>query len=173
MAILALASDLADLRVRLGRIVIGTTYDGKPVTAEDLKCAGSMAVLMKDAIKPTLMQTLEHNPVLVHAGPFANIAHGNNSIIADKIALKLADYVVTESGFGADCGCEKFMNIKCRISGLVPDLVILTCTVRALKMHGGAFPVVAGKPMDAELVKKKIFQPLKKDAKIYKNILKM
>ncbi len=162
MAILALASDLADLRVRLGRIVIGTTYDGKPVTAEDLKCAGSMAVLMKDAIKPTLMQTLEHNPVLVHAGPFANIAHGNNSIIADKIALKLADYVVTESGFGADCGCEKFMNIKCRISGLVPDLVILTCTVRALKMHGGAFPVVAGKPMDAELVKKENFPALEK-----------
>jgi len=131
MAILALAEDLFDLRKRLGKIIIGTTYDNKPVTAEDLKCAGSMAVLLRDAIKPTLMQTLEHNPVFVHAGPFANIAHGNNSIIADKIALKLADYVVTESGFGADCGCEKFMNIKCRISGLKPDAVILTCTVRA------------------------------------------
>lgn len=152
MAILALASDLFDLRERLGKIVIGTTYDGKPVTVEELKCAGSMAVLLKDAIKPTLMQTLEHTPVFVHAGPFANIAHGNNSIIADKIALKLADYVVTESGFGADCGCEKFMNIKCRVSGLTPDVVILTCTVRALKMHGGAGKVVAGKPLPKELV---------------------
>ena len=156
MAILALAEDLFDLRKRLGRIVIGTTYDGKPVTAEDLKCAGSMAVLMKDAVKPTLMQTLEHNPVFVHAGPFANIAHGNNSIISDKIALKLADYVITESGFGADCGCEKFMNIKCRISGLKPDAVILTCTVRALKMHGGAGKVVAGKPLPKELIQENL-----------------
>ena len=151
MAILALTTGLADLRERLGRIVIGTTREGKPVTAEDLKCAGSMAVLMKDAIKPTLMQNLEYGPVFVHAGPFANIAHGNNSIIADQIALKLADYVVTESGFGADCGCEKFMNIKCRYSGLKPDAVIITCTIRALKMHGGAGRVVAGKPLPPEL----------------------
>ncbi len=152
MAILALASDLADMRRRLGAIVIGTTYSGQPVTAEDLKCAGAMAVLMKDAILPTLMQTLEHTPVFVHAGPFANIAHGNSSIIADQMALRLADYVVTESGFGADCGCEKFMNIKCRYSGLKPDAVIMTLTVRALKMHGGAFTVVPGKPMDPAVV---------------------
>ena len=151
MAILALTTDLFDLRKRLGRIVIGVTYDGKPVTAEDLKCAGSMTVLLKDAIKPNLMQTLEHTPVFVHAGPFANVAHGNNSIVADQIALKLADYVITEAGFGADCGCEKFMNIKCRYSGLTPNAVILTCTVRALKMHGGAGRVVAGKPLPKEV----------------------
>ncbi|MFH1009595.1 MAG: formate--tetrahydrofolate ligase [Candidatus Latescibacterota bacterium] len=154
MAILALTSDLADIRKRLGRIVIGTTAaprlkDRKPVTAEDLKVAGAMAVLMKDAIMPTLMQTLENTPALVHAGPFANIAHGNSSIIADRIALKLTDYVVTESGFGADCGMEKFFNIKCRVSGLVPDCVVLVATVRALKMHGGGPKVVPGKPLDA------------------------
>ncbi len=152
MAILALATDLQDMRRRLGAIVVGTTRAGKAVTAEDLKCAGAMAVLMKDAILPTLMQTLEHTPVFVHAGPFANIAHGNSSIIADQLALRLADYVVTESGFGADCGCEKFMNIKCRISGLKPDAVILTCTIRALKMHGGAFAVAPGKPLDPAVV---------------------
>jgi formate--tetrahydrofolate ligase len=152
MAILALTTDLFDLRKRLGRIVVGVTYDGKPVTAEDLKCAGSMTVLLKDAIKPNLMQTLEHTPVFVHAGPFANIAHGNNSIIADQIALKLADYVITEAGFGADCGCEKFMNIKCRYSGLTPNAVVLTATVRALKMHGGAGKVIAGKDLPKELI---------------------
>lgn len=152
MAILALATDLQDMRRRLGKIVVGMNTEGKPVTAEDLKCAGAMAVLMKDAIMPTLMQTLEHTPVFVHAGPFANIAHGNSSIIADQMALRLADYVVTESGFGADCGCEKFMNIKCRVSGLRPDAVVLTCTVRALKMHGGAFAVAPGKPLDPALV---------------------
>lgn len=151
MAILALAKDLKDLRERLGRIVVGTTYDGEPVTAEDLKCAGSMAALLKDAIKPNLIQTLENTPVLVHAGPFANIAHGNNSIIADEIALKLADYVVTESGFGADCGAEKMMNIKCRYSGLTPDAVVVVCTIRALKMHSGKYNVVAGKPLDPGL----------------------
>jgi formyltetrahydrofolate synthetase len=140
------------MRARLGKIVIGTTREARPITAEDLHCAGAMAVLMKDAIMPTLVQTLEHTPVLVHAGPFANIAHGNSSIIADQIGLRLADYVVTESGFGADCGCEKFMNIKCRASGLKPDAVILTCTVRALKMHGGAFAVRPGKPMDPDEV---------------------
>ena len=153
MAILALASNLKDLRERLGRIVVAFTHDGKPVTAEELKCAGAMAVLMKDAIKPTLIQTTENTPCLVHAGPFANIAHGNNSIIADKIALKLADYVVTESGFGADCGAEKFMNIKCRISGLKPNCVVVVATVRALKMHSGRFTVVAGRPLDPALIR--------------------
>lgn len=156
MAILALTSDLKDLRKRLGRIVVAFTKDGKPVTAEDLKVAGSMAVLLKDAIKPNLMQTLEHTPCLVHAGPFANIAHGNNSIIADRIALKLTDYVVTESGFGADCGAEKFFNIKCRVSGLVPNAVVVVCSIRALKMHSGDFKVVAGKPLDEGLLKENV-----------------
>ena len=153
MAILGLTTDLQDMRKKLGKIVIGFNYEGEPVTAEDLKCAGAMAVLMRDAIKPALMQTLEHTPCLVHAGPFANIAHGNSSIIADKIALKLGDYVVTESGFGADCGMEKFFNIKCRMSGLVPNCVVLVATVRALKMHSGDFTVVAGKPLDEGLIK--------------------
>jgi formyltetrahydrofolate synthetase len=148
MAILALTTDLADMRERLGRIVIGTNKKGEAITAEDLGVAGALTVLMKDAIKPTLMQTLEGTPVFVHAGPFANIAHGNSSIIADRIALKLADYVVTESGFGADCGMEKFFNIKCRYSGLVPQVVVIVATVRALKMHGGGPRVVAGKPLD-------------------------
>ena len=148
MAILALCSDLKDIRKRLGRIVIGTSKKGKPVTAEGLGVAGAMTVLMKDATKPNLMQTLEHSPAFVHAGPFANIAQGNSSIIADRIALKLSDYVVTESGFGADCGMEKFLNIKCRISGLVPNCVVIVATVRALKMHGGGPKVVPGKPLD-------------------------
>jgi len=151
MAILALATDLRDLRERLGRVVIGTTYDNRPVTAEDLKVAGAMTVLLKDALMPTLLQTLEHTPALVHAGPFANIAHGNSSIIADQIALRLGEYVVTESGFGADIGMEKFMNVKCRASGLKPDCVVLVATIRALKMHGGAGQVVAGKPLPKEL----------------------
>ncbi|HEX9028599.1 MAG TPA: formate--tetrahydrofolate ligase [Anaerolineales bacterium] len=149
MAILALTSDLADMRSRFGRIVIGTSCDGEAITAEDLGVAGAMTVLMKDAIKPTLMQTLEGTPVFVHAGPFANIAHGNSSIIADRIALKLADYVVTESGFGADIGMEKFFDIKCRYSGLIPNVVVLVATVRALKMHGGGPKVVAGKPLNS------------------------
>ncbi len=148
MAILALTTDLADMRERFGKIVIGTNKKGEVVTAEDIGVAGAMTVLMKDAIKPTLMQTLEGTPVFVHAGPFANIAHGNSSIIADKIALKLADYVVTESGFGADIGMEKFFDIKCRYSGLIPSVVVLVATVRALKMHGGGPKVVAGKPLD-------------------------
>ncbi len=148
MAILALTSDLADMRERFGRIVIGTNKSGEAVTAEDIGAAGAMTVLMKDAIKPTLMQTLEGTPVFVHAGPFANIAHGNSSIIADKIALKLADYVVTESGFGADVGMEKFFNVKCRNSGLIPNVVVMVATVRALKMHGGGPKVVAGMPLD-------------------------
>ncbi len=149
MAVLALASDLADMRERFGRIVIGFSRSGQPITADDLGVAGAMAVLMRDAIKPTLMQTLERTPVFVHAGPFANIAHGNSSILADRIALRLADYVVTEAGFGADIGLEKFANIKCRYSALQPDVIVLVATVRALKMHGGGPKVVAGKPLDA------------------------
>ncbi|MFZ6026521.1 MAG: formate--tetrahydrofolate ligase [Chloroflexota bacterium] len=155
MAILALTSDLADMRERLGAMVIGTSHpdaqgNATAITAEDLGVAGALTVLMKEAIKPTLMQTLEGTPVFVHAGPFANIAHGNSSIIADRIALKLADYVITESGFGADIGMEKFFDIKCRYAGLSPDCVVLVATVRALKMHGGGPKVVAGKPLAAE-----------------------
>jgi formyltetrahydrofolate synthetase len=153
MAILALTTGLADMRERLGAMVIGTNRQGEAVTAEDLGAAGALTVLMKDAIKPNLMQTLEGTPALVHAGPFANIAHGNSSIIADRIALKLVGpdgYVVTESGFGADIGMEKFFDIKCRYSGLVPQVVVLVATVRALKMHGGGPKVVAGKPLAAE-----------------------
>ncbi len=148
MAILALTTDLRDMRERFGSIVIGTSKNGEAVDANDIGVAGALNVLMKDAIKPNILQTLEGTPVFVHAGPFANIAHGNSSILADKIALKLADYVVTESGFGADMGMEKFFDIKCRYSGLVPDVVVLVATVRALKMHGGGAKVVAGKPLD-------------------------
>lgn len=148
MAILGLTTSLADMRERLSRIVIGTSKQGDPITAEDLGVAGAMTVLMKDAIMPNLMQTLEGTPAFVHAGPFANIAHGNSSIVADQIALKLADYVVTESGFGADCGMEKFMDIKCRASGLIPNVVVIVATIRALKMHGGGPRVVAGRPLD-------------------------
>jgi methylenetetrahydrofolate dehydrogenase (NADP+) / methenyltetrahydrofolate cyclohydrolase / formyltetrahydrofolate synthetase len=150
MAILALTTDLTDMRERFGRIVIGTSKKGEAVTAEDLGAAGAMTVLMKDAIMPNLMQTLEGTPVFVHAGPFANIAHGNSSIVADRIALKLADYVVTESGFGADIGMEKFFDVKCRYSGLIPNCVVLVATVRALKMHGGGPKVVAGAPLAPE-----------------------
>ncbi len=151
MAILALTTSLADLRARLGRMVIALNREGEPITADDLGVAGAMTVLMKDAIKPTLMQTLEGTPVFVHAGPFANIAHGNSSIIADLIALKLVGpdgYVVTESGFGADIGMEKFFDIKTRYSGLKPDAVMMVATVRALKMHGGGPKVSAGQPLD-------------------------
>ena len=156
MAILALASDLQDLRKRLGRIIVAQTRDGDPVTAEDLKAAGAMCVLLKDALMPNLMQTLENTPVFVHAGPFANIAHGNSSIIADRMALKLADYVVTESGFGADCGMEKFFNIKCRVSGLKPNCVVIVATVRALKMHGGVGNIRPGKPLPPELIQENL-----------------
>ena len=156
MAVLALATDIHDLRERLGKIVVGYRSDGGQVTAEDLKAAGAMTVLLKDALKPTLMQTVENTPVFVHAGPFANIAHGNSSILADQIGLRLADYVVTESGFGADCGMEKFMNIKCRQSGLRPDAVVMVCSIRALKMHSGEFSVVAGKPLDKGLVQENL-----------------
>ncbi|CAH7676929.1 formate-tetrahydrofolate ligase [Phakopsora pachyrhizi] len=158
MAVLALSNDLADMRERLGRMVVADSKSGVPITADDIGCAGAMAVLMKDAIKPNLMQTLEGTPVFVHAGPFANIAHGNSSILADKIALKLAGieegesedkygYVITEAGFGADIGMEKFCNIKCRISGLKPNCVVLVATIRALKMHGGGPEVTPGKPL--------------------------
>ena len=156
MAILALTTSLKDMRQRLGRIVVAFTKEGKPITAEQLGVAGSMAVLMSEAIKPTLMQTTEHTPAFVHAGPFANIAHGNNSIIADQMAVKLGDYVVTESGFGADLGMEKFMNIKCRYSKLIPNCVVMVCTVRALKMHSGKFSIVPGKPIPEELLKENL-----------------
>ena len=137
MAILCLADDMHDLKRRLGRIIVAYTFDGKPVTADDLKATGAMAALLKDALKPTLIQTLEHTPAIVHGGPFANIAHGCNSVRATKTALKLADYVITEAGFGADLGAEKFFDIKCRKAGLAPDAVVLVATVRALKYNGG------------------------------------
>ncbi len=137
MAVFCLATDIDDLKARLARIVVAYTYDGKPVTAADLKAVGAMTALLKDAIKPNLVQTLEHTPALVHGGPFANIAHGCNSVIATKTALKLADYVVTEAGFGADLGAEKFLDLKCRFAGIQPSAVVIVATVRALKMHGG------------------------------------
>ena len=137
MAIVAVARDLHDLRARLGRITVGATYDGEPVTAEQLKAAGAMTVLLKETIKPNLVQTLEGQPVFVHCGPFANIAHGNNSLVADRVALKLGDIVVTESGFGSDMGMEKFFDIVCRVGGLTPNAVVLVATVKALKHHGG------------------------------------
>ena len=137
MAILCLADDMADLKKRLGRIIVAYTFDGKPVTADDLQATGSMAALFKDALKPNLIQTLEHTPAIVHGGPFANIAHGCNSVRATKTALKLADYVITEAGFGADLGAEKFFDIKCRMAGLKPDAVVLVATIRALKYNGG------------------------------------
>lgn len=150
MAILAMATDIFDLRERLGRMTVCYTHDGKPVTAEDLKAAGAMTVLLKDALNPNLIQTLENGPCFMHCGPFANIAHGNNSVLADLIASRLADYVVTESGFGSDMGFEKMCNIKCRTSKLKVDTAVIVCTIRALKMHGGAIKVVAGKPLDQE-----------------------
>jgi formyltetrahydrofolate synthetase len=167
MAALALCSDLKDLRERMGRIIIGTNNPGalrskrpvEPITAEDLNVAGAMTVLLKEAIMPNLMQTLMGSPAFVHCGPFANIAQGNSSIMADKIALRLVGpdgYVVTESGFGADCGMEKFMNIKCRVSGLIPNCVIIVATVRALKMHGGGPKVVAGRPLDTAYTEENI-----------------
>jgi formate--tetrahydrofolate ligase len=152
MAVLALASDLADLRARLGRVVFATTRDGKPITAEDLHVAGAMAALLVDAIKPNLLQTLEGGPAFVHCGPFANIAHGNNSVLADRIALATNDIVCTEAGFGADMGAEKFFDIKCRASGLRPDAAVVVATIRALKMHGGVGRIVAGKPLDPALL---------------------
>ncbi|MCM8762947.1 MAG: formate--tetrahydrofolate ligase [Candidatus Omnitrophica bacterium] len=156
MAILALCSGLKDLRKRISRIVLADTYDGRPITCEDIKAAGAMTVLLKDAIKPNLIQTIENTPCFVHAGPFANIAHGNSSILADEIALRLSKFVVTEAGFGADCGAEKFFDIKCRTSGLKPDAVVIVCSLRALKAHSGRFKVVAGMPLDTCLEKEDI-----------------
>ncbi|XP_019155612.1 PREDICTED: formate--tetrahydrofolate ligase [Ipomoea nil] len=159
MAVLALTTSLTDMRERLGKMVVGNSKAGDPVTADDLGVGGALTVLMKDAINPTLMQTLEGTPVLVHAGPFANIAHGNSSIVADKIALKLVGpggFVVTEAGFGSDIGTEKFMNIKCRYSGLKPQCAIIVATVRALKMHGGGPEVVAGRALDSAYVNENI-----------------
>ena len=152
MAILALSTSLKDMRERLGRIVIGSTTDGKPITAEDLKAAGAMTVIMKEAIKPNLMQTLENTPALVHAGPFGNIATGNSSIVADLIGIRGGDFLITEAGFGADMGAERFFNIKCRISGLKPDAAVLVATVRALKDHSGRYEVKAGKPLPEEML---------------------
>ena len=159
MAILALTTSLADMRERLGNMVIGVSRSGDAVTADDLGAGGALTVLMKDAIKPTLMQTLEGTPALIHAGPFANIAHGNSSIVADQIALKLVGpngYVLTESGFGADIGMEKFFDIKCRYSGLIPNAVVLVATIRALKMHGGGPKVIAGRPLDQAYIEENL-----------------
>jgi formate--tetrahydrofolate ligase len=152
MAVLALATSLRDLRQRFGRIVVGYTGDGEPVTAEQLKAAGAMTVVMRDAIKPNLLQTLENTPVLVHAGPFGNIAHGNSSVVADLIGIHAGEYLVTEAGFGSDMGAERFFNIKCRTSGLVPDAAVVVTTVRALKLHSGRHKVVAGRPLPPAMV---------------------
>ena len=156
MAILALATDLADLRTRLSRVVLARNRAGQPVTAEDLHVAGAMTVLLKDAIKPNLLQTLEGGPAFVHCGPFANIAHGNNSILADRVALATSEIVCTEAGFGSDMGAEKFFDIKCRASGLRPDAAVVVATVRALKMHGGVGRIVAGKPLDPALTEENV-----------------
>jgi formate--tetrahydrofolate ligase len=153
MTVLALTTSLRDMRQRLGRIVIGNTTNGKPITAEDIFAAGAMTVILRDAIKPNLLQTLENTPVLVHAGPFGNIATGNSSVIADLIGIHCGDFLVTEAGFAADMGAERFFNIKCRASGLVPDAAVVVATVRALKVHSGRFKVVAGRPLPPEMVK--------------------
>jgi formate--tetrahydrofolate ligase len=153
MATLALSSSLADLRQRLGRIVIGYTKSGDPVTAEQLQAAGSMAVMLREAVKPNLMQTLENTPVLVHAGPFGNIATGNSSVIADLIGIHAGDFLITEAGFGADMGAERFFNIKCRTSGLRPDAAVVVATVRALKAHSGKYKIIAGRPLPEDLLR--------------------
>jgi len=153
MAILALSTSLQDMRRRMGQIVVGFTPDGSPVTAERLRAAGAMTVIMRDAIQPNLLQTLENTPVLVHAGPFGNIAHGNSSVIADLIGIHTGDYLITEAGFGADMGAERFFNIKCRVSGLVPDAAVIVTTVRALKAHSGAHRIVAGRPLPEALLR--------------------
>lgn len=152
MAILALCTSMEDLRARLGRIVVGYTEADVAVTAEQIGCAGAMAVILRDAIKPNLMQTLENTPALIHAGPFGNIATGNSSVIADQLGIHLCDYLITEAGFGADMGAERFFNIKCRVSGMAPDAAVLVATVRALKAHSGRFKVVAGKPLPPEML---------------------
>jgi formyltetrahydrofolate synthetase len=173
MAVLALATDLPDLREKLGNMVVGYSRDRVPITADDLGCGGALTVLMKDALMPTLMQTVERTPVLVHAGPFANIATGNSSIVADEIALKIVGkdgYVVTEAGFGADIGMEKFFNIKCRASGLKPKCAVIVATVRALKMHGGGPPVSAGKPLSKEYLQENVELVVKGASNLVKHI---
>mmetsp|Transcript_9246 Transcript_9246/g.22623 ORF Transcript_9246/g.22623 Transcript_9246/m.22623 type:complete len:653 (+) Transcript_9246:1691-3649(+) len=173
MAVLALAKDLQDLRDKLGSMVVGYSFAGDPVTADDLGCGGALTVLMKDALMPTLMQTVERTPVLVHAGPFANIATGNSSVVADEIALKLVGkegFVVTEAGFGADIGMEKFFNIKCRASGLKPKCAVIVATVRALKMHGGGPPVSAGKPLAVEYTQEEVDLVKRGSANLVKHI---
>jgi formate--tetrahydrofolate ligase len=152
MVILSLSISLQDLRKRLGRIVVGYTFAGRPVTAEDLKAAGAMAVMMRDAVKPNLLQTLEHTPALIHTGPFGNIATGNSSVVADLLGMRTSDYLLTEAGFGADMGAERFFNVKCRASGLSPDAAVLVVTVRALKTHSGRYQVVAGRPLPPEML---------------------
>jgi formate--tetrahydrofolate ligase len=151
MAILALTTGLRDMRARFGRILVGYDGDGRPVTAEDLRAAGAMTVLMKEAVKPNLFQTLENTPALVHAGPFANIAHGNSSVLADLVGVRAADYLITEAGFGADIGAEKFFNIKCRASGLAPHAAVLVVSVRAMKLHTGRYRVRPGRPLPDEM----------------------
>ena len=155
MAVLALSVSLQDMRARLGRIVVGYTAGGEPVTAEQLRAAGAMTVIMREAIKPNLLQTLENTPVLVHAGPFGNIAHGNSSVVADLIGIHSGDFLITEAGFGADMGAERFFNIKCRVSGLRPDAAVVVTTVRALKAHSGSHRIVAGRPLPPALVAEK------------------
>lgn len=164
MAILCLATDMADLKQRLSRIIVAYNYSGDPVTAGDIKATGAMAALLKDAMKPNIIQTLENTPAIVHGGPFANIAHGCNSVRATKMALKLADYVVTEAGFGADLGAEKFLDIKCRKAGLVPDTIVIVATVRALKYNGGV-------PKDELSIEN--MEALKRESSILISILKI
>ena len=152
MVVLGLATSLRDLRERLGRIVVGFTYAGRPVTADDVRAAGAMAVILKDALKPNLLQTTENTPVLVHTGPFGNIATGNSSVVADHLGIHTGDYLLTEAGFGSDMGAERFVNLKCRVSGLRPDAAVLVATVRSLKAHSGNYSVVAGKPLPPEML---------------------
>lgn len=152
MAVLALSTSLSDMRQRLGQIIVGFTSEGTPVTAEQIRAAGAMAVIMRDALKPNLVQTIENTPVLVHAGPFGNIAHGNSSVLADLIGIRTGDYLVTEAGFGADMGAERFFNIKCRVSGLIPDAAVIVTTVRGLKAHSGRYRIVAGQPLPSSLL---------------------
>jgi formate--tetrahydrofolate ligase len=170
MAILALSTSVPDMRERMGRIVVGYTNDGVAVTADDIKGAGSMAVIMREAIKPNLMQTLENTPVLVHAGPFGNIAHGNSSIVADLIGIHGGDFLITEAGFGADMGAERFFNIKCRNSGLTPDAAVVVATVRALKLHSGVHKIVAGKPLPEAMTKESPYEVYEGAANLRKQI---
>ena len=170
MAVLALSSSLQDMRARIGRIVAGYTPGGEPVTAEQLKAAGAMTVMMADAIKPNLLQTLENTPVLVHAGPFGNIAHGNSSVVADLIGIHTGDFLITEAGFASDMGAERFFNIKCRVSGMTPDAAVVVTTVRALKVHSGRYRVAAGKPLPPEMLKENPDEVLEGAANLRKHI---